>query len=127
MSQEITVNASISVAKGNIQSKSLALSNNTKFNMTGGNYTEGVQTVPTTAGGTAIPLGPMAGQTLGWAMFKNLDATNYVELLTAASGTVFAKLKPGECWLGRLGSGAQAPAAQANTTTVDMEYCIIED
>lgn len=51
-------------------------------------------TVPTTSGGVAIPLGSIT--TLGYFMVKNLDASNYIQILTAVSGTVFCRVKPGE-------------------------------
>lgn len=126
MASELTVNASLAFAKGNVASNALALSSNTHYNVTGTRYEEGVFTVPTTAGGTAIPVGPMSG-TLGWFFFKNNDATNYVEILVAVSGAVVLKLKPGEIAMGRFAGAVTAPAALANTATVQLQYLIVED
>lgn len=60
----------------------------------------------------------------GWAFFINRDSTNYVELRVATGGAKFTKLKPGEFCLLRLGSGAQAPFAIADTAACVLEYLI---
>jgi hypothetical protein len=70
-----------------------------------------------------IPLGPVTAP--GWAIFVNRDATNFINLKVATGGAIFAKLLPGECALLRLGSGAQAPYAIADTATCEMEVMII--
>lgn len=66
----------------------------------------------------AITLGD--GGTIKELYLRNLDATNYVEIKVATGGAIFAKLLPGEDMLVRLGSGAQAPYAIANTAAVDL-------
>jgi hypothetical protein len=81
------------------------------------------QSIPTTAGGTAIDLGGCTAP--GWAFFINRDANNYLDILSAVSGTVMARLLPGEFALFRLSTGAQAPAAIAHTASCVLEYCII--
>lgn len=95
------------------------------FSIVGTRYIMDLFSVPTTAGGTAIPLGTLG--TLGMAYVRNTDPTNYVELLSAVSGTVFAKLKPGEAALFRFPSAITAPAALANTAAVKIEYLFLED
>lgn len=72
----------------------------------------------------AIKLGELS--TLGWAMFINRDPTNFIELRVATSGAKFGKLFPGEFALLRLGSGAQAPYAIADTAACQMDVLIIE-
>lgn len=126
MSNELSVTASLQYtnAAKNIASKSLAIQASL-FSITGANYAAGTQSVPTTAGGTAIPVGNLT--TLGWAMFKNNDATNYVDILTAASGTAFARIMPGEILLMRITPAMTAPAALAHTAPVEMEYLILEN
>ena len=76
---------------------------------------------PTTAG--AIPLGNVAA--LGWAMFANRDATNYVELLTGTGGVAFARIYPG-CTAGPFyfGSGVTAPYIKANAAPVQVDLLI---
>lgn len=67
----------------------------------------------------------------GYALFKNLDATNYIELRVATAGAKFAKLRAdtnsdgtGGFALLELGSGAQVPYAIANTAACRMEITI---
>ena len=96
----------------------------TKFSIAGKNFVSGTMAVPTTAGGTAIPLGNLSAP--GWGMFVNLDSANYVELLTAVSGTKFPQLMAGEPALFRFDPSVTAPAAIAHTATVLMAYLILE-
>ena len=62
--------------------------------------------------------------TPGFAVFQNLDDTNYVEIGTG-SFTAFLKLKPGEFAMCRLSTAA--PTAQADTAAVDLFYIIYSD
>jgi len=71
----------------------------------------------------AIVLGEVTAP--GWAIFINRDETNFIKLLTGTGGVIFAKLKPGEPAVLRLGSGAQAPYAQADTAACQMEVLLI--
>lgn len=124
MANEITVTGSLGYANSavSVAAQLLAISAST-FTIVGSRYVEGLFSVPTTVNGTAIPI--PAG-TLGWAIIKNNDATNYVELMSAVSGTVFAKLAPGEVALFRFPSAITAPAAIANTSAVKIQYLILE-
>jgi hypothetical protein len=70
---------------------------------------------------TAIPLGQIT--TPGWSWFRNLDSTNYVQLMNGATGAVFARLEPGEFALIPLDS-ACVPYAIANTAPIDLEFLI---
>jgi hypothetical protein len=70
----------------------------------------------------ALALGDIT--TPGWAVFQNLDDTNYVEI-GVGSFTPVVKLKPGEQAILRLGT--TAPRAQANTAAVDLFYIIYSD
>lgn len=88
-------------------------------------YVAGIQTVGTSE--EALNLGEVAGTTLGWAWFKNLDATNFVSIKTATSGTIFAKLKAGEACMFRFGSGVTAPYVIADTASVRLEYTVFVD
>lgn len=64
--------------------------------------------------------------TAGYAWFHNIDSTNYVEIGYDDSGFKnLIKLKAGEQAIVRLGQ--DAPYAQADTASVDLEYVIIED
>lgn len=125
MANEITVSGSLSYLNQpqNISQQSLSV-NSLSVNITGKNFASGSMSVPTTSGGTAIPLAGLA--TIGWAMFKNNDATNYIELLSAVSGTVFAKLFPGEFALLRVDPTITAPAALAHTAPAALEWLMLE-
>lgn len=68
---------------------------------------------------TAITLAGVSS--VGWLMLINLDATNFVNIKTAASGTIFAKLPPGGFCVLYLGSGVTAPVAIADTAS-----CVID-
>lgn len=91
------------------------------FTVSGSKYMHGVQAIATDA--TALDVGPITVP--GWYYIKNIDPTNYVELLTAAAGAVFGKLKPGEFTIGRF--GVAAPALKAHTGACNIEYAVIDD
>ena len=66
----------------------------------------------------------------GWAIFRNLDATNFVELGIDVGAVFkpFIRLEPGEPALFRLSPDAVAtPFAQADTGNVLLEYMILEN
>lgn len=71
---------------------------------------------------TAINLGGVSS--LGYCIIVNRDPTNYVEIKTATSGTIFAKLFPGELAMFRIGSGVTAPYAVANSGAVQIEILL---
>ena len=97
----------------------------TSFSVTGDHFAQSIFSVPTTAGGTAIPLGGVnaAG---GFFFIKNNDPTNYVQILNAVSGTVLLRLNPGEFAMGRFDAGVTAPAALAHTAAVEINYLILD-
>ena len=74
------------------------------------------------ASDTALELGTIAA--LGWVLIINRDTTNFVTLKTAASGTIIAKLFPGEFCFFRIGSGITAPAMRADTGDCEVEYIL---
>jgi hypothetical protein len=126
MANEITVSASLQYLNPaqNIPQVLFSLLNQV-YSITGKNYEWGSMSVPTTAGGTVIPVANLSS--LGWSMFKNNDSTNYVDLLSATSGTAFARLMPGESALFRINPGITAPAALAHTAAVLITYLILEN
>lgn len=72
----------------------------------------------------ALALGDITAT--GWAVFQNLDDTNFVEIGVDSGGFIaFAKLKPGEQCILRLGTNA--PQAQADTAAIDLFYIIYSD
>lgn len=123
MSQEVTVQASLSFTKGSVSQKNLSITG-LRADVAGTNFVQQTQTIPTTAGGTAIKLGSLAS--VGWFFIKNNDPTNFVEILNAVSGAVLLKLLPGEFACGRFHTTVTAPAALADTAACQIEYLIVE-
>lgn len=123
MANEITAAVKVAVSKGTL--KQSRDSSSQQINMSGTHVAAGAMDVPTTAGGTVIPLGSVA--TAGVAFVRNLDATNFATIGIVVSATFYpvVKLKPGEAWAFRLGTNA--PYARADTATVVLEYGILED
>lgn len=119
MANELTLSSSAAYLDSNGVADSLGV---TGLNVSVG--TKGLahltQVIPTSE--TALNLGSIG--TLGYILCRNNDPTNYVEFKTVASGTVFAKLKPGEMMLFRFGSGITAPVAIANTASCGLEYIL---
>ena len=74
----------------------------------------------------ALGLGSVV--TPGWAVFTNLDATNYIEVGIDVGAVFypFIKLLPGET-SGPVRLGMAAPYALANTATVSLFYIIYND
>ena len=66
--------------------------------------------------------------TLGWAIFQNLDGTNYVDVGPDSGGSLvpFLRLEPGEWAVLRLKPGITIKA-QANTAAVKLQVMIFED
>jgi hypothetical protein len=122
MAKEITVNAKLVATKGNL---SQSRSETCQPNMAGTHYAARGMDIPTTAAGTALDLGSVA--TAGYALLKNLDATNYVEVGVQVAGTFYplVRLLAGESAVFRfaISSGIYA---RANTATVVLDYLILE-
>lgn len=120
MANEIQVSANLTYAKGGMASESLVT---TGQNVTWTGTRSIKRTFTVNNSDTTIPL---PEGTLGLAMFKNLDATNTINIKTASGGTVIVSLQPGECALFRFGSGVTAPVAISSAGTPEMEYAILE-
>jgi hypothetical protein len=74
---------------------------------------------------SALDLGSVV--TPGFAVFQNLDSTNYIEVGIDVTGAFypFLKLKAGEQGIVRL--GISAPYAKANVAAVSLFYVIYAD
>jgi hypothetical protein len=122
MASEITTRVQLTATKGSLSVK--RDSGSTVIDMSGTHKAAGAMDIPTTAGGTAIPLGSVS--TAGLSYFRNLDATNYLTIGVVVSATFYplVKLKAGESCLLRLGTNA--PYALANTATCVLEYEVLE-
>lgn len=120
MADELTVIGGWQYAKNDVSRNVTAHSED--HDVTGNEYIDHVQSIGTSA--EAVTLGDVA--TYGFAVFKNLDATNYVEIgITDGAGDIhaFVKLMAGEeaqVWL------AAAPYAKANTAACLLNYTIFE-
>jgi hypothetical protein len=119
----ISIGATLTYLNPPSQQQMLSIMNK-KFAIKGKHFIAGTMAVPTTAGGTPIPLTGLSS--LGWALIVNNDPTNLVDVLVAVGGTIFAQMLPGEPLLMRFGAGVTAPAVVANGAPVDIEYLILE-
>ncbi len=120
MADEITVSGAISYSKNGAElaNSKAALS----ITAAGNRCVSHVQAISSSE--EAIELGEMTAP--GYCYFKNLDSTITIELRVATGGAKFAKLKAGEFCILRLGSGAQAPYAIADSGTPLLLCTIIE-
>lgn len=123
MSNEITVNGQMRALNG-----SLDVTKNwgaLRVDQAAAGYVGNVQEIGF-ATHEALAMGDVS--TAGYAQFRNLDATNYVEVGVDVAATFypFLKLKPGE-GSGPVRLGTSAPYAQADTGAVKLDYLILED
>lgn len=119
MADEITITTSLTFAKGTV-SESLSDTSLT-VDVSGTKYVKGVQNVGF-ASEEALDMGDITAP--GYAYFRNLDATNFVEIRPGTGVVDLIKLLPGDVALLRL--VATAPFVQADTAAVNLEYLIIE-
>ena len=96
--------------------------------LSGSTSASGIVSIPTSAGGTALSLDGITTATMGYAFFRNIDATNYIEIGVQVGGTFYAlvKLKAGEVALLRMNQ-TNAPYARANGTAANLQYTILAD
>ena len=120
MASEATTSRSLAFVKGSV---SQTLTGSSSSTVAGTNYQKADQTIPTSA--TAINLGPLAGVTLGEFLIKNNDSTNYVDILQNTAGVTMLHILPGGCSSGYFHSTITAPAAKANTASVDIEFLLL--
>lgn len=123
MANEISLSISLAVRKSNLDN-SRSLSGSFTLNAASPAKAAGIASIGFAAH-EALPMGDVA--TAGWALFKNLDATNFVNIGIDSGGNFHPtiKLKPGECAACRLASNA--PYAKADTAAVKLEYEIWDD
>lgn len=121
MANEITVTSSFKLENGN-DSYTRTVSYNADQAAVGG-PSPGALLIGTSHEAVA----PVDISSLGWAVFKNLDQTNYVEIGVEVTGAFYPLLKllPGEQVQVRL-SPAVLVFAQANTAAVRLDAQIFE-
>jgi hypothetical protein len=125
MADEFTVSTLLRINKGFQQdTKSVT---NLKVTQVGDGSAGGVQNVGTSA--EAIDVGDVS--TLGLAWFRNLDATNFVQVGQDVGGggfEEFFKLLAGETALMRLDLAATGVLqAKADTAAIELQYIIYEE
>jgi hypothetical protein len=116
MANEIQINATLRYSKS---PTSASLATSFFDDQIGDKYGAGVQIVGTTE--EQLNKGDIG--TIGYLAFRNLDATNYVEL-GKATGAYTIKVLPGKG--GVVPWGAGAVYMLANTAPVELEYLAIE-
>jgi hypothetical protein len=121
MANEITVRAALSAVKGFL---SVAKDYVVRLDLSGSAFADAVQNIGTTYEQIVIPA---EIATAGYAFFRNLDATNYVEIGVVVAATFYPllKLKPGEVAVCRLATTTFY--AKANTAAVNLQCCLIND
>jgi hypothetical protein len=120
MADEITVNLRMRVVKGFLVHEDSV--SNQLVSMSGSVSTGGSQAIGTNA--EVLQMNDVS--TAGYAFFRNLSTTNFLELGTGTTTFVaFAKLKAGEAACLRLSTSA--PSARANTAPVNLQYYILAD
>lgn len=124
MADELSLSFSLQFSKGGRYVDTANLSTlGQEIDVSGTDYIHKTQTIGTTA--EALDIGDIT--TCGWIVVRNLDATNYIEIsratFTTGQGTV--KVKAGEKAVFRLGSNT--PYALANSSSVEIQYLLIED
>ena len=120
MADELTINLSMSLVKGNV---SMSRSDKLTVDVTGTGLIHNVQNIGFAAA-EALTVAADIG-TEGYMFCRNIDATNFVYIGPDSTGIVnFIKLLPTEIAMFRLATGTIM--AQADTAAVDLEYWIIE-
>ena len=121
MANELSVTGSFSFAKNGITAFARAVTAKL-VSVTGNGLEYNVLSIATSE--TALQLGGLVAP-FGWGWFHNLDATNYVEIKTVASGKIFTKLRALEFAMLPLGSDVTIPVAVANTAACLLEYALL--
>ncbi len=125
MANEIQVAASLAITQNGLTAN---LSFNLAQTLAGNCFNGNVQTIPTTAGGTALTI-PPALTPGGWLLVKNLSPTNNVTITTQAAAAsninTVATLLPGEACLWKPAPTC-APAAIAIGAPADIAACWTE-
>jgi hypothetical protein len=82
--------------------------------------------IPTTAGGTLLPVGASLTP-VGWALFQNLDPTNYLQIGVQVAGTFYPllRLMPGDPPQSMRLDGLTVYAL-AHTAACNLQYTIFD-
>lgn len=123
MANEISVSAGITVSKTNGPKVSFP-SETKQIDLSGARFSSAVQDIGTSSHEALTIVADQS--TAGWAYFRNLDATNYVEIGVDVGATFgpLLRLYPGQFTVVRLTT--TAVYAKANTAAVKLQYFILE-
>lgn len=126
MANEINVQIALSLSNSNLKDRVVLEADSIDQNTANPIMIGKVESIPTTAGGTAISTTGIT--TLGWMYVKNLDGTNYVTIGPESGGAIvsFIKLKAGEHAIFRLQTGITIRML-ANTAACRVYYKIYDD
>jgi hypothetical protein len=130
MALENLLDASLSYDDGLVSDPGMSVASR-KVTSAGKRKTHLIQNVGFAAA-EAVQLGELTAP--GALMLKNLDPTNFINVLVATAGSIFAKLRPdtggdgkgGFILIDCMGSGAQAPFVQSDTASCRMEVMTVE-
>lgn len=126
MANEITITARLQCLKGSLDVD--RYTNADTATMTGTRMSSVVQSIPTTAGGTAVEISTAVG-TAGWTYLKNCSSSNFVTIGVKPAATYYPviKLLAGEGAVFRLSDDAVSTLyALADTAAVDLEVTVLE-
>lgn len=120
MANEFSMSFQVSLTNGTL--KDQYSSGTLAANQSTAALVRNVQSIVHTPSHTALDLGSVSS--CGYAVFVNLDASNYIEIGTDVTGTFapFAKVDAGKAIMLKLATNA--PYALANTATVKLFYII---
>ena len=121
MANTLTGSANASLALG-ASTSGRRIDGNISLSVTSDLFSRNTQSIPTSA--TALSLANLAGTTLGAYVIKNLDSTNYVDILTNTSGVTILHVMPEMIATGYFPSTITAPAAKSHTAACLLEYMI---
>lgn len=123
MAQEITATCGLTVNKTNGPVFTMS-SSSQRIDLSGSRYSGGIQDIGTSAHEALTIISDQS--TSGWSYFKNLDATNYLEIGrdVAAAFSPVLRLNAGEVCVCRVTTTALY--AKANTGACKLQYMILE-
>ena len=119
MAGELSLSVKFDYAKGDIAQR---VDLTDSVTVTSTSFLHHIQNVGTSE--EAVNLGDVAAG--GYALFRNLDATNYISLSDATGTGLFIRMLAGEFALFRLDDAATAPFAVADTSACDMEVWLLD-
>jgi hypothetical protein len=121
MANELTLTLSMSASKGFLVSRSAA---SLRRDISGDSYAAGVQAIGFAAHEAVVIAAEVA--TAGFCWFKNLDATNFVQIGVDVGAAFYplVKLLPGDCAIVPLATTTLY--AKADTAAVNLEFCLLE-